>query len=414
MGEYTGHLKKMQDGISPLEDNYVEKLIYAAKAFRGFGEALDSFLLERGFEKDISNVDEKVSYIKEKFREAGIETYPRDMKKWFTENKKMEKRSTAFQFCFAFSLNLEECEDFFKRICLQRGFDCHSMEEAVYYYAIKNDLRYREAHILLQQIHEARKGSIREGEEVLFTDSIIKELEHLESKEALLLFLESNREKFSYNNATAFHYINKIWDRIAGEDGIAQQERKILLREEPMEKVRKKPSSWDILLQIFGLLEVKEDKTLEFLHSKRTLKPILKDNQLMHPLAAASFPDRQGLEGILRGEHKSYELVRKMIILLVFYQYWTSFFLKKGSLREGSEKKDAARGIAMMNRYLVDAGYPVLYEGNPYDWIFLYAMKDAYPMETFRDYMRELYLRKEGEFGKGQAVSDEEQGKGNL
>ena len=42
MGEYTGHLKKMQDGISPLEDNYVEKLIYAAKAFRGFGEALDS------------------------------------------------------------------------------------------------------------------------------------------------------------------------------------------------------------------------------------------------------------------------------------------------------------------------------------------------------------------------------------
>ena len=102
-----------------------------------------TFLLERGFEKDISNVDEKVSYIKEKCREAGIETYPRDMKKWFTENKKMEKRSTAFQFCFAFSFNLEECEDFFKRICLQRGFDCHSMEEAVYYYAIKNDLRYR-------------------------------------------------------------------------------------------------------------------------------------------------------------------------------------------------------------------------------------------------------------------------------
>ena len=47
-----------------------------------------------------------------------------------------------------------------------------------------------------------------------------------------------------------------------------------------------------------------------------------------------------------------------------------------------------------MNRYLLDAGYPELYPGNPYDWIFLWALRDDYPLEAFRSYIGELFAVK--------------------
>ena len=48
-----------------------------------------------------------------------------------------------------------------------------------------------------------------------------------------------------------------------------------------------------------------------------------------------------------------------------------------------------------INKKLSESMYPALYEGNPYDWIFLFAAQDEYPMDAFRFFMREVYLDKE-------------------
>ena len=70
-------------------------------------------------------------------------------------------------------------------------------------------------------------------------------------------------------------------------------------------------------------------------------------------------------------------------------------FLPGGSHPEQPEYAakpyDGPRCIASINRLLLDASYPELYEGNPYDWIFLYAV---YPLDAFRSFMREAYLNK--------------------
>lgn len=42
-------------------------------------------------------------------------------------------------------------------------------------------------------------------------------------------------------------------------------------------------------------------------------------------------------------------------------------------------------------------GYPTLYAGNPFDWIFLYSAHDDSPLEALRFFMRELYLVKKDE-----------------
>lgn len=396
MGEYTEYLKNLRDEISPEDDNYTEELLQVAKSFRDFDEALDDFLFKRGYAGDLYDIDEKVRYIKDKFKEAGISSLPRNLKKWFTEKKRIEKRKTAFQFCFAFHLNLEESEEFFRTVCLQRGFDCHYVEEAIYYYAISNHLSYGEAEELIEQAPEDTKGKIDFNGEVLFTASIIKEINRFKSKEELLLFFRENIEQFGYNNATAYKYITDLWHKIDMSDGLAEKEkaRMALSGMQQIETNNKSRSVWNIYLQILGLdgCDEADNSPLFVLDTDRTLKPFLKDNDLLHPLAEDSFPDRQGLEAILRGEHKSNELVRKTMILLVFYKFWVKRILRAGNCYAQAEPADAERCHAEINRYLLDAGYPALYAGNPYDWIFLFAMQDTYPLETFRGFMQELYI----------------------
>ena len=68
--------------------------------------------------------------------------------------------------------------------------------------------------------------------------------------------------------------------------------------------------------------------------------------------------------------------------------------MKNNNLYCEAQPDETARCMASMNKMLTDAGYPALYEGNPYDWIFMFAAQDAYPLDAFRFFMRELYLNK--------------------
>ena len=49
----------------------------------------------------------------------------------------------------------------------------------------------------------------------------------------------------------------------------------------------------------------------------------------------------------------------------------------------------------MINARLLDAGYLKLYAGNPYDWIFMWALNDENPLIAFRYYMGEVFAVKE-------------------
>ena len=141
-------------------------------------------------------------------------------------------------------------------------------------------------------------------------------------------------------------------------------------------------------MQILGLSGNYIDK----IYKDRSIKSILKDNELLHPLAEDSFPDRDGLNKILNGEHVSYERIRKLLILLVFYKFWANKALCSNHYEAGYG--DADRCISTINDNLVDAGYPMLYPGNPYDFIIFVSVNADNPLMTFRDYMREMFYNK--------------------
>lgn len=405
MSEYTDYLEWQAETLSPEEDGYEEKLLEIASYFRSFGEALTAFLVAHGFDGETARADQKVDFLRRQFRAAGIPA-PNRMKEWFKTGKRIG-RETAFQLCFAFDLSLDETNSFFREVCLERSFDCHSIPEAVYYFCIRNGKNYADARDILSRMPEDRKGNIAADQEILYTGTIIDFIDNARDAEELIGFVEDHLAQFGYNNATAVRHIRKRWEEISREDGLAYREG--LLREaanisggerqEAYTTVDRKPdSTWRIYAQIMGLDRY---QTTQY---GRTLKHLLAGNDLLPPLAEASFPDRDGIEKITGGVHVSHERIRKTLILLEFYTYWAKASVQAGTILGTSSPAEAGRCVAQINSYLLEAGYPELYPGNPYDWIFLWAIQDDRPLDAFRDYMLELFAYQSEHGTDGQAT----------
>jgi len=412
MGQYTDLLESKTCNIFD-EDDF-EELKKAAELFRTFDEKLDIFLVNHGFLGDIKNIDEKAEFITDKLK-AVKAPIPRNIKSWYLKHKMIERR-TAFYLCFAFELTIDEAADFLRRICLFRGFDCHFMEEAVYFYALKNNLPYSKVQNVLDKITLVKPKKI-DSKDIIYTQFIVEELETIQSEEELITYLSENAHKFGYNNATACTAIRKLWTSIFENPGLALKERKTLYaafdkeenskleeKEIPKRKERKRAedSIWEIYLQILGL----SGSNVAKYYKNRTLKPILKENDLLSPLAKDSFPDRDGLNKILNGEHVSYERVRKILILLVFYTFWADRALKRNGYH--AEYGDYENCRARIDEYLVEAGYPSLYAGNPYDFIILSANNDNYPLLIFREYMQEIFYSKDSNITSEYAIENKE------
>lgn len=405
MNRYTDVMENAEYDIYPDDDNYIERLIDVAQNFRTFDEALDSFMIERNEIEEMATTKDKIEHIKLLFKNAEIDV-PRKLNEWYRKHIRIEKK-TAIQFCFAFGLNIEEAEDFFRRICLMRSFDCHNIEEVVYYYAICNNLTYMQAQDIINQIQLQDNTRIDFNEGIVYTESIIEEVNSFATAQELISYVNNNISYFTYSNATAYSTIKRLWNEITCEGGIAKKERAkydIVFKDDYIqdeyatehfnikkssnkESKKQEESLWNVYLQILGFYGIDNSVT----GADRSIKPLLKNNALIHTFAQESFPDRDGLNKILLGVRVSEEKTRKTLILLAFYWHFAKIAIQ-GDRTYEVKNMEIERGLQTINGILTDAGYPELYHGNPYDWIFLFVLNSQTPLVTFRiDIMREIY-----------------------
>lgn len=387
MPDYTLNLRTPLESISFEDDDFIEKLLSIVQLFRPFSSAMTEFISEHGYEGNLEDVNAKVTFIRAAFERANMAP-PREIREWFTTGQPI-KRDTAFLVCFAFGLDGIETDEFFRRYyARERSFNCHQVQEAVYYFCLNNGLSYAEALDIQTRVPLAKEN--QKSGDVVYTGSIIAELNDLETKEDLIKYLTENIDKFSDSNVTAYETIQRLWTLAAGNGGLLMQEREKLpsLLDDAAtgekSKLRfgnKGVKPWDAYLAILQL----DKDDVKQLKAERSIKPILKK---LHADAQDSFPDRQGIDKILRGEHVSYERVRKWLVLLTFYTFWAQKAVKEESYE--AEPEDANRCLTSMNQHLMEAGYPELYVGNPYDWIFLFASKSEEPLYVFRFIWNEL------------------------
>ena len=427
MGQYTELHVMAAENLSPCDDDFEEKLLEIAASFRGFDDALTAFIKEHGYIGDLTDVSAKAKFLREKFKTANVKP-PRDVKRWFVPDPNIIKRETAYQICFAFGLSVGETNDFFRRVKFERDFDCHDRKEAVYYFCMRNGLSYSEAQEIIDRIPIPKKIKAVPNREVLYTGTIIEYIDSIDDKEKLIQYITDNIDDFQYNNATAIKYIQELWADISKTGGLAAKEGSIIagcnrykdehkkegnvfdIREAEVvaEHVREqeqevKPydyvvadsdsSTWTIFSQIIGLRNYMENEYA--IKYDRRLTSILSQNALMPLNASYCFPSQHSIDGLLRGELHKNELIRKMLIFLVFYTYWAKIVIDKNDAFYLAKKSDSERCLDTINKRLLDAGYPELYAGNPYDWLFWWSLNDENPLEAFRYYMGEVFAVKE-------------------
>lgn len=388
MPTYTTLLQSPFDQISPEDDNFIEELLDVAQLFRPFTEGLNEFIAAHGFDGDLSDVKAKVAFIREAFVRSGM-TPPRELEKWYTKNQSV-RRDTGFQLCFAFGLDGSDTDEFFRKVYTkERSFDCHRVQEAVYYFCLNHGLSFSEAQDIIGQLPVPPKQP-QPSSTAIYTASIIAELNRMETREELVQYLAENISQFSRNNVTAYATIDRLWREIAGKDGLLEREHRrfFVAGDDAATGDNSKQyfdkdgfRAWDAYLAIFQL----DKKQVSKLKPERTIRPVIEQ---LHADAQDSFPDRQGIEAILAGKPASYERVRKLLILLEFYVFWARKRLETGSCDAGEQ--DGARFIDTVNQYMIEAGYPELYVGNPYDWIFFYVSHDREPLITFREIWQSL------------------------
>ena len=384
MDSYT---EKLTAGAADLyEYDAAEKLPEIIDSFRGHGAALSDFLDTHGYNRE-NNPETKAAFLKEKFAEAGIEpAKARNALKWLTEPKGFE-RETGFRIAFALNLSVEETNEFFRTVMLDRSFDCHTIREAVYFYCIFHGKGYQTAERLISAVPQPKKGAVPDAADVLYTKNIIVFLQSCNDDELLLKYFIGNLAQFGYNQVRVKEYIRDLWNRISAADGSAAQERKYFFDNNKMKNQDTADSTWNIYLQILGL----DPDDTRYIETDRTIKPILNNKSFMHQFASDNFPNRQSIEKILRGESTQNDLIRKTLILLVFYQFWMNRALsQKGRPSYEAGPNDRERCLTGLDQYLLDAGFPEMYAGNPFDWIFIWAAGRESPMQAFRSYWQLL------------------------
>lgn len=408
MERYTEILEDRAYDLTPDDELYEEKLLEIASMFRTFSAALTEFIKGHGYNGDPDDAAAKVAFLRSRYKAAEINA-PRDLKDWFSSDKTLKKRDLAFQVCFALGLNVDETNDFFRRVMFERSFDCHSINEAVYYFCIRHGLSYMDAKAIIALMPNVdNQGRVNtQDDDVLYTGTIIEFINGINSKDELVAYINDHISQFGYNNATATKHIQDLWDIISRKEGLAYREGLLLAEanayrigedendydndDDAVTTVTAEPDSvWKIYCQILGLDKYQTTRY----GGNRSIKPLLEKNNLLPPLAEAKFPDRDGIEKIVNGVHVSPERIRKLMILLEFYVYWADLIVKAKNAFNESGMIDAERFLAKADRYLVEAGYPPLYQGNPYDWIFMWAIKDSTPLYTFREYINELFAYK--------------------
>lgn len=393
--------------------------------FRDFNEGLKELMYRKGFSKKYHHL-ELSNILYTKLQAIGSSITHTTIDSWFngTHRPKIEAgyRKQIYEICFAMELNCEDTKWFFQRVYYDRAFNCHTIDESVYYYAFLNKLSYTEAKKIIIQINNAVSTSkpinnIAKN----YTQFVKNQIENFKSTDELITFLIYHKDNFESWNQSAYEEItNRIQELIPTDKGKKEIDnlKRTIMRKNSLENIIPKLSAqkeWGLIMQEF-FSTVNNVEDLSYISGlniqsnafilRRILSPYscdIKIDKVNLPyIVKNNFPTRKTMSDTLSmdkiSHSKSYDSIRKIIILLNFYTFWVRADL--GYLDYMSEEQTSSDTLydaflAELNTTLYDCGYEYLYAGNPYDWLFLCASLDKKPLTYFRFCIEQILSEKD-------------------
>lgn len=443
--------------ITNIADNYDElyfsdtddalDFLFNPNNFRPFHKGLTEFIQRTGYRDIPDDATAKTDYLMKKLRSIHSTIERKTVASWFsTEHRpKIENSSRAHMYEIGFALNasLEDMNWFSSHVYLSRCFNCHRIDEAVYYYCFSHKLSFETAKELIDKVTSA-PASVQGDHAPLDTQRIQNDLSRLSSIDELVDYLITNKKSFDTWNLGASSQIDALYKMLINKDDPIQQDAWKNLKQNWKSKYEtnntgqtsyyhykeqidqcglllryyfsnethaeyfafdmyerfkegKNPSPFSVafllntlLYSDTGLLKKNKAERETLKKLKEKIKTFPQEPEHLRILKE-SFPDKKHFSNILDKTKiqtsVSYEAIRRTLILLASYVFWYNFIFNPEKYKSEDQFEIYCDEI---NTRLETAGYPPLFYGNPYDLIFMIAAKDERPVEYFSIFCQDL------------------------
>lgn len=360
-----------------LTDDYLHE--YPCK---NFADGLTDSIIAHGYTGDRDSVEDKVKFAAAKCSENNVELNKANIRNWFTDKRPISSsrsRELVYQLCFALNFTLDEVTEFFLKVYFECPFNYRDHHEAVYYYCFAKQLKYSDAQRLIAQADKLLENHKADTPALEFTKMIGTALGKIGSEDELLAYIENNSNEFFRNNRTASKYASDLIDEACE---LAVKMYSIETTEHESRHLAKKANIDLLLFQLLGadILEYKGDKSFA---KAADLPESVKSN----------FPLKMQLSNIKNGKAVSYETMRKALVILSFYCYFSALFYEnRKDTSFCSLQEDFEGFIAETDDLLYSCGYPKLYIRDPFDWLIMHCAYDEFPLDEFRNAISKYYI----------------------
>lgn len=423
--DYTNFNSQSMSGYSSVDDDLdAIDFLKDSSNFRPFNKGLKEIIIKKGFKGNPDDNSATSRYLISRLGEINSDINKETVYSWFSgkHRPKIEagSRKRIYEICFALNLSFEETVWFFHHVYFDRCFNCHNIEEAVYYYSFLNGVTYQEATSIIDTINNAPYQEETVADKTInnYTQFIQERISGFKSVDELQEFLIDNKANFNSWNGSAITVIKKLLLEITGGESskaVVDTLKRNLKNKLNSNKELKRLDEINISEENFdkcGLLikEILLDaKTATVSASEYVLEAIsgrnvsknsfvldcllstvtgIPKNADIPYVVKNNFPSKKILSDVLDESKvtisKSYDSIRKTIVLFDFYVFWVRVKLGLTDISEYTTKdlfeiyKDEA------DTRLYECGYEPLYAGNPYDWIFLCSARNEDPLTFFR------------------------------
>lgn len=352
-----------------------------------FSDALIETIKKSGFNGDCKDKNQLISYVLNKCKTENIILSRQNIMNWLSGGMPASSsvgRENVYKLCFALGMNEQQTGEFFLKAYLERPFNYKNIAEAVYYFCLKNNLKYSDAIAWIDTIEAMPHTETESTDEA--TENIGKVIDSLRDEKALIKYLSENKSSFSNQNKTATEEIKRLIERCMT---LAEQEHQ---KTSPHENLISVKNTDELLGVIYGY-SARATEGFEEKKGKMIPKAVYRESiseSSFPELIKRNFPQRQQFENILKGK-ASFDAIRKALIMLNFYYFFAEALISGVDTEDGlfDEFTDE------MNEVLLKCGYVQLYWRNPYDWMVGYCACAQNPLSELRSLIDEYYLSDE-------------------
>ncbi|MBR4346236.1 MAG: hypothetical protein IKP75_04800 [Oscillospiraceae bacterium] len=324
-----------------------------------FLEGLAARLTQLGTECSPQDTDIMLSEVKQRYRSVLGKPCPRTVQEWCKgRTPGITNRQNNYDLCYALEMDYQQTAVFFQKHYLSLPFIIKARVDAVFLYC----LYHRRPYCTVIKLLESSKGFVSQENAHTSTSQIADAIFDTDDDEKFLRYLSEH----CYDNEQQFQLARSVIN-----------EEIDILKAGLLDDTAASITSPDRLNSmtidaLFGYRYQARDKG----------EPVIK----LPKRFTESLPNDVTLGRMINGDSISYEVLRKSLMLLKFYNYY-----------HAAEVEDRARGYEPDNREinnrlldfydelnstLISCGFAQLYVLHPFDCLLLYCANSYDPIQT--------------------------------